>query len=504
MIIPYVLSLLAFLPILGALVILFGVTRKSQAKYAALGFALAELALGLVLTFDFISTGGFSRSLWDFSYTESAPWIPTLGANYILGMDGLSFPMILLNVIIFPVAILFAFSERERLRQFFAFLLAMEGALNGVFLAQDFFLFYVFWEAVLIPMFFLIHGWGGPNRRYAAMKFFIYTHVASVVMFVGFLMMYFQYAQLTGVYTFSMIEIGRMSPLFPAGFQSFAFVLVFFGFAVKMPMVPFHTWLPDAHVQAPTAGSVILAAMLLKMGGYGLIRVAITMLPAGANQAVPYMAALGALSMVYGALVCLRADDLKRLIAVSSVSHMGFVLLAASTLSNLGIAAAVFQMFTHGLISAMLFMMAGAIGHNVGTRNISELGGIQAKVPRISAFTKFAFLASLGLPALAGFASELPVFLAASGRFGYWVAIPILTVLFTACYYIWAIQRAFDGPLREEFKDKEIHDLKPFEMTALASLAALIVLFGILPFLFWDYVLPYSTTLAGALGGPIV
>ncbi len=504
--IPYALTLLILLPLLGAFVTLFAARSDRQARWTALGFSLATTGYGLWVCLDFVWSGGFGRSLFDFSYTEALPWIPSLGITYTLGMDGLSFAMVLLTLIIFPPAILFAFSEHHELPKFFAFLLAMQAALTGVFLAEDFFLFYVFWEAVLIPMFFLIHGWGGENRRYAAIKFFIYTHVASVVMFIGFVAMYMQYAAQTGLYTFDMVAIGRFLSSHPEfkDFQSTAFLLVFFGFAVKMPSFPFHTWLPDAHVQAPTAGSVILAALLLKMGGYGLIRIAVTMLPEGAKVWVPLMVVLGVASMVYGALVCLRADDLKRLIAVSSVSHMGFVMIAVAALNSIGIQAAIFQMFAHGLISAMLFMMAGAIGHNVGTRKISELGGINAKVPRIGTFTMFAFLASLGLPALVGFAAEVSVFLSFNATFGYYVAVPLVTVLVTAAYYLWASQRAMLGPLNPKFEKADIPDLRPFEMTALCALAALVVLFGILPFLFMDYIGPFSAHLAGLLAGGVL
>jgi proton-translocating NADH-quinone oxidoreductase chain M len=496
------LSVLIAIPLIGAVALLFLPARFERfAKWAALGATLATLAWGLVLLWGFVSGGGFRAALWDFSYAETASWIPSLGISYTLGMDGLSFGMVLLTLIIFPPAVLFAFSEHHQLRKFFALLLLMEASILGVFLAEDFFLFYVFWEAVLIPMFFVIHGWGGDNRRYAAMKFFMYTHVASVVMLIGFLAMYFQYAAQStpATYTFDMAAIGRYLSAHPEmkEFQSFAFLLVFFGFAVKMPSFPFHTWLPDAHVQAPTAGSVILAALLLKMGGYGLIRIAVSMLPAGAVSWVPLMVVLGVASMVYGAFVCMKADDLKRLIAVSSVSHMGFVMIAVASLNEVGFAAASFQMFSHGLISAMLFMMAGAIGHNVGTRKISELGGINAKVPRIGMFTMFAFLASLGLPALVGFAAEFTVFIGFNATFGYLVAIPLITVLVTAAYYLWAGQRALFGPLNPKLEKADIHDLKPFETVSLSVLAGLTVLFGILPFLFMDYIVPFAAALAG-------
>jgi NADH-quinone oxidoreductase subunit M len=353
-------------------------------------------------------------------------------------------------------------------------------------------------------MYFLIGIWGGPRKDYAAIKFFIYTHVASVVMLLGIMGLYFQCRDALGYSTFSMIEIAKVSPTLAPGFQYVAFAALFFGFAVKMPSVPFHTWLPDAHVEAPTAGSVLLAGLLLKMGGYGLIRVALPLLPMGAKAAVPVMVVLGVASIVYGALLCLAQNDLKKMVAYSSISHMGFVMLGASTLSPIGISAAVFQMFNHGLVTAVLFMMCGVFHHSAGTREISRLGGLAQRIPVAAGVFLAGSLASLGLPGLCSFISEFLVFYSAFVAYGAWMWIPVSAVVLTAAYYLWAAQRVLFGKFRVDLPEDEkgpLDDLHLHEAVALGILLALIVFFGLFPSAILDLTNPVSSAVAGLLGG---
>ena len=515
-----ILTILLLTPALGAVLVFLAGRNPETARIAALAISVIPLVLSVVLLLGFFpATGVELRSYTpvgsSFVYRayESSPWMPMFGANpsadaavsYAVGVDELSVPLVFLTCLLTTLALIINWDEHHRVREFYAMFLFMETTILGVFVSLDFFLFFLFWELGLVPMYFIIAVWGGPRKRYAALKFFLYTFVASIPVLIGIFAFYFYGGTFSMV---SLIDKARSGALVPAGtIQNVLFVALLAGFGTKLPTWPLHTWLPDAHVEAPTGGSVILAGVLLKLGGYALIRVNVQMLPQGSQDMYWVAAILGTISILYGAIVCLAQDDLKRLVAYSSVSHMGFVTLgiAAGVLATrspatmsgglLGMSGAIFQMFAHGIVSAALFMVAGALGHKAGTRNISEFGGIAAVAPRMSTFMMVAFLASLGLPGLVGFVAELSVFLGTYAAFGLLVLIPILTVVFTAAYYIWAMQRAIFGPLNPRWKGLE--DAHPHEIVPMAVLCVLFALFGILPFLLLDMTIRWA---ARALG----
>jgi proton-translocating NADH-quinone oxidoreductase chain M len=436
-----------------------------------------------------------------YQFHANLPWIDAIGSRLEFGVDGLSASLAWLTAILTPLVILYAWRESHRPRLFYSLILLLDVTVLGVFTALDLFLFYIFWEFVLVPMYFLIAIWGGPNRKYASAKFFIYTGTASLVMLLGFMALYFG----AGINSFSipkLVEVSSVAGFAPA-FGLLAFAALAVGFLVKMPSAPFHTWLPDAHVQAPTAGSVILAGVLLKMGSYGLMRVALPILPdaftamhtldllgwAGIQgfafgwsfQWLFFL--LGTVSILYGAFLCLAQDDLKSLIAYSSVSHMGMVTLALATLSPLGFAGAAYMNVAHGIISAGMFMAAGSLHHATGTRLISRLGGIAQRVPKLTGLTMTLFLASLGLPGLMGFWAELAIFAGVWEAYGWLILVPIWSILITAGYYLWAIQRAYHGPERRhpDVDWDHMHDVVRTERWSMAAIVALALLFGILP-----------------------
>src|SRR5881296_1561928 len=503
-----ILTYIVLLPAVGAVfTYLTGSDRAARA--VALAFSLIVLGLSTVLLMGFLWTNVISlptiTTAGNHTYfaVEKTPWVPSLNINYILGVDELSVVLVFLNALLTPLALAISWDEHHRLPAFFAMFLFMETTINGVFLSLDLFQFFVFWEVGLIPMYFLIAVWGGPRKKYAAIKFFMYTFLASLPLLVAIFAFYFY----SSPHTFDMTRIIDTMPI-PAGtIGDLMFVALLIAFGTKLPTWPLHTWLPDAHVEAPTGGSVILAGVLLKLGGYALIRVNVQMLPEATQDLYWVLAILGTISILYGAIVCLAQDDLKRLVAFSSVSHMGFVTLgiAAGVVAArspattggglLGMSGAIFQMFAHGIVSAALFMVAGSLGHKAGTRNISELGGIAGVTPRISTFMMISFLASLGLPGLVGFVAELSVFLGTYAAFGLLVLIPILTVVLTAAYYIWAMQRAIFGPPNPKWKD--LGDTHAHESVPLAILCALFAFFGILPFLLLDMTVQWAARVLG-------
>lgn len=493
----------------AVLVLLFGRTH-TIAKWMALlaslvplglaTYALAAIMMGTAPAgygCDGVTGAGYA-------FHECHEWIPSLGARVIFGLDGLSVPMFWLTALLVTVSIVFAWDETRKPNQFYGMLLGINVAVLGVFASLDMFLFYIFWEFSLIPMAFLIGIWGGPRRRYAAIKFFAYTFTASLVMLLGFMVLYFQAGQRD--FSFEAVQSGAAS-LGP-DIQRWVFLLLFIGFATKFPVVPLHTWLPDAHVEAPTAGSVILAGILLKLGAYGLIRLALPFTPLGAQAWVPLMFVIAVLSMLYASIVCLVQRDYKRMVAYSSIGSMGLVLLgiAASVQTGhpLGLVGANFMMLAHGFISPALFMLCGMLQHNLGTRDIPLMGGLASKLPRTSFWLVVFSMAGLGLPGLAAFVAEFQVYGATWQAFGWLVFVPLLYLIFSAAYYLWAAQRALFGPFveRPEVDYHHAYDSKWFELTALSILFALTLAYGVWPrFLTEILAAPTEAILATLTGG---
>ena len=502
-----ILTYLIFVPLLGAVLTYALGASDRAAKGVALFFSLITLGLGSLLLLGFlepswvglIATSIPSSNPLDvqtYYAMERFGWFPQLNVQYILGADELSVILVFLNTLLTPLALAFSWDEHHRVPEFFAMFLFLECTVNGVFLSLNLLQFLVFWEVQLVPMYFIIAIWGGPRRKYAAIKFFMYTFLASLPLLVAVFAFYFYSG------TFDITQIIASTPI-PVGIiGDLMFVALVVAFGTKLPTFPLHTWLPDAHVEAPTGGSVMLAGILLKLGGYGLIRFNVQMIPQAAADMWWVLAVLGVVSILYGAVVCLAQNDLKRMVAFSSVSHMGFVTLgiAAGVYgfthgiaagAALGFSGAIFQLFAHGIVSAALFMVAGSIGHKIGTRNISELGGIAKVAPRTATFMMVSFMASLGLPGLVGFAAEYGVFVGVYAAFGLWVFIPILTVVFTAAYYIFSMQRAIFGPLNpkwEKYPDMQDHEVAP-----LSVLAVSFALFGILPIIIYQLITPWAT-----------
>jgi NADH-quinone oxidoreductase subunit M len=406
-------------------------------------------------------------------FVEQREWLPAYGISYHVGVDGLSLWLVLLTTFLTPLALLGSWSSvGKRVRDFNVFMLLLEAGMVGVFVALDLFLFYVFWEAMLIPMYFLIGIWGHERRIYAALKFFLYTMAGSVLMLVAFIALY----AASGARSFDLFALAQR-PVDPA-LQTWLFAAFALAFAIKVPMWPFHTWLPDAHVEAPTAGSVILAGVLLKMGGYGFLRLAIPLFPHAAERFAPWIAVLAVVGIVYGALVSLVQPDLKKLVAYSSVSHLGFVMLGIASFTTTAVTGAVYQMLNHGISTGALFFMVGMLYDRRHTRLIAEFGGLKRVMPWFSALFLLSGLSSIAVPGFNGFVGEFLILVGSWPKSPALVAIASLGVVLAAGYVLWMIQRVLYGPL-EKPENASLPDLTPRELTVLAPLAALALFMGV-------------------------
>jgi NADH-quinone oxidoreductase subunit M len=478
------LSIVTYTPLLGAALLLLPPFKKNDEAvrwvanlFGTLGFLVS---LPLWLSFD--------RGAEGFQFVEKHAWIPSIGVQYFFGADGVSALLILLTTLLGEIAILSSWNAiHERVRQYYIFLLLLQTGMIGVFCALDMFLFYVFWEVMLVPMYFLIGIWGAERRLYAAIKFFLYTLVGSVVMLLGILALFFHSMKLpafAGTGTFDVTQWFQMG--IPPDLQYWCFLAFFLGFAIKVPMFPFHTWLPDAHVQAPTAGSVILAGVLLKMGTYGFIRFSLPLFPNATREAVPWVSTLAIIGIVYAALVTLVQKDMKKLIAYSSVSHLGFVMLGMFALNPLGLEGSVLQMVNHGLSTGGLFLIVGLIYERRHTKEIGAFGGLAHVMPVYATFTLIIFLASMGLPLLNGFIGEFMILQAAFLANRVWAYWAVSGVVLGAAYLLWLYQRVFWGKVTHE-ENQHLKDLTPRELATLVPLVALCFWIGLYPKPFLEF-----------------
>jgi NADH-quinone oxidoreductase subunit M len=491
----HILSIILFTPLVGALVLLFvPKENKDAVRWIANLFSLGGFLVSLPLVPMFWA----QRFEPGFKFIEGTPnnWIPSIGAGYVIGIDGISFLLIMLTTLLGWISILSSWTAIEnRVKEYYVWFLILQTGMLGVFMALDFFLFFVFWEAMLVPMYLLIGIWGGPRKLYAAIKFFLYTLAGSVLMLLGILFLYFHHHVLTGIYTFSLTALYETAPKIysdPAYGPTIATVLFFaffFAFAIKVPMFPFHTWLPDAHVEAPTAGSVILAGVLLKMGTYGFIRFSLPFFPDVLTHGrVRYwMMVLSVVAIIYGALVSLMQKDMKKLVAYSSVSHLGFCTLGIFALTPLGLSGSVLQQVNHGISTGALFLIVGILYERRHTREIAEYGGISNVMPVYATITMIMFLSSMGLPLLNGFVGEFTILQGTfmekeiAGHPGYfWAAWAVPGVILAAAYLLWLYQRVFFGTVTNP-KNEKLHDVTPREVLTFVPLLIMAFWIGLYP-----------------------
>jgi len=479
-----VLSLMIFIPIVGMAAILCIPSQADDLiKKVALSVTLPPLVLAIWLF------QHFNRATPDLQFVVKVPWIASYNIEYFVGVDGISISMVLLTAFLCPICILASWGIERAVKGYFALFLLLDAAMVGVFCAMDFFLFYVFWELMLLPMYFLIGIWGGPRREYAAIKFFLYTMFGSVLMLIAMLVFYFQVD-----YSFDMTKLAATAKhfsadpvLFGLNMPQLLWIGLFINFAVKIPAFPLHTWLPDAHVEAPTAISVILAGVLLKMGTYGILRINYPLLPEATFQLAPYfLGALGAWNIVYGALCALaqcfiEPKDMKKLVAYSSISHMGYVMLGMASFTPQGINGAVLQMFNHGTITAMLFLIVGVIYDRAHHRRIDGFGGLASVMPIYTGVMALAFFAAIGLPGLSAFISEVLVLLGAWQRYKIPTILGAATAILTAGYLLWTIQQMFLGKPREDYAQMHLSEINARELCTLIPLGVVVIVLGIYP-----------------------
>ena len=537
----WILSVGTFLPLLGALAIMFGTNKDDEQTPKVIGIATAAatLAVGIytLIQFDY----GQAQNL---QFFVDAEWIEVISSGYTIGLDGISLPLYFLSMCVTLLVMIYSWDnmpDAGNSKAFYSLMLILQTGMAGTFIAQDLILFFVFFEVVLLPMYFMIGVWGGEQRKYASLKFFLYTMFGSAFMLVAFLALFFQAGDIAGVQSFGFAHLYEFGAQVPRDVQVWIFAGMFLGFAVKVPMFPFHTWLPDAHTQAPTQGSVILAAILLKLGTYGFVRIALPMLPKGAEAWAPVIGILAVIGIIYGALGCLAQTDMKRLIAFSSVAHMGFVMLGISTLTEFGINAALYGMVAHGLITGMLFFVAGSIKHRYHTLEIKRLSGMLLQMPKMGWILGFCAMASLGLPGLAGFWGEFPAILSAYNPnealseelFRTLMVIAAVGTVLAAAYLLWLYQRTAMGEVGDEFKGQSefeqgknegvahslssaanddadhddhhevIKDVQPTEWMAWTPFLVAIVVFGVYPQLMFKVLDPAVTALVETINAGI-
>jgi NADH-quinone oxidoreductase subunit M len=472
-----ILTIITFTPAAGALLILFYNRDRVRSIRA---FALVMTALTFAFSLHLLAA--FDSSNPDFQFGIKTPWIPSFGIDYSMGVDGISLFLVLLTTVLSPLAILASWSITARVKEYFIFMLLLETGMIGVFVSLDLFLFYVFWEVMLVPMYFLIGVWGGERRIYAAMKFVLYTMAGSVLMLVAIIALYFLHGEATNIFTFSYPQIqsalasGRL--VLTPSVELWLFLAFFLAFAIKVPLFPFHTWLPDAHVEAPTAGSVLLAGVLLKMGTYGLVRFSLPLFPHISQLFAPLISALAVVGIIYGALVAMVQPDMKKLVAYSSVSHLGFIVLGIFSFTVQGIQGAIYQMLAHGVSTGALFLLVGVVYDRRHTRLIDEFGGLANRMPVYAAFFLIVTLSSIGLPGLNGFVGEFLVLLGTFGVHRGYAAVAAIGVILSAVYMLWMYQRVIWGEITND-RNSTLLDVDGRERVMLIPLIILMVWMGV-------------------------
>ena len=466
-------SIVLLIPLIGAALLLLIPRRQRQVLFTvALVASLAAFVWSLRLFY------GFDGGTGEMQFVERIAWMPAFGIAYIVGIDGISLFLVLLTTLLMPLAILASWPVQEKIKEYLFFMLVLETGMLGAFVALDLFLFYVFWEVMLVPMYFLIGVWGGTRRVYAALKFVVYTMAGSLLMLVAIIYLATRYAHVNQALTFDLLQLYNLH--LPLNEQTWLFLAFGLSFAIKVPLFPFHTWLPDAHVEAPTAGSVILAGILLKMGTYGFLRFAIPLFPDAAVAMAPVIIALAVIGIIYGAAVAMMQADIKKLVAYSSVSHLGFVMLGLFALNLQGIQGGIYQMISHGLSTGALFLLVGMIYDRRHTRMIADFGGLWQQIPVFSVLLLIVTFASIGLPGLNGFIGEFLILLGAFSVTPLWTAAAASGVILSAIYMLWMFRRVIFGPLTNP-ENRKLVDLNRRELLILAPIVALIVIMGVYP-----------------------